>query len=136
VSTGLHAQLDAAVRARLDAAKAAARFGADWIASFYSELDEWRVRTKGGRELVADISAHDDVAGDVARHIADSDPWTVQRHCERDLRVLKRHAPQALTPFAGMEPMCSGCAWTAWCDCVEIRDMAVAYGLLDPAAGE
>ncbi len=78
-STGLRTQLDAAIRARLDLAKAAARFGADWIASFYAELDEWRVRTKGGRELVADISAHDDLAEAVANHMAGSDPWIIQR---------------------------------------------------------
>jgi hypothetical protein len=132
MSTDLHAQLDAAVRARLDNAKAAARFGADWIASFYS--DEWRVRTKGGRELVADISAHDEVAGDVARHIAGNDPWTIQRHCERDLRLLGKYPTcDGCYPGEGHEPYCHRCA--EFKPCSHERDLAIAYGLLDPEGG-
>lgn len=128
MTTDLHPQLDTAIRARLANAHAAARFGADWITTFYSEMDEWRIRTKGGREVVADITAHDDVAHAVAKHIAGSDPWTIQRHCQRDLAVLERHTPG---PYS---------AWCPICDedpCDEITGLAVAYGLLDPTpAGE
>ncbi len=133
MSTDLHTQLDEAIRAQLANAHAAARFGADWIASFYSELDEWRVRTKGGRELVADIYAHDDAAEAVANHIAGNDPWAIQRHCQRDLRVLERHQPGNFVPCLVCRDAHAGIDGGP---CVEIRDLAVAYGLLDPTAGE
>ena len=92
MTADLHSVLLEAITARQERAKAAARFGAEWIASFYSELDEWRVRTKGGREGVADVVAHDDVMEQVAKFMAGEDPAAVQRQCARDLRMLQRHA--------------------------------------------
>lgn len=61
---------------------------------------------------------------DAAEHIAAHDPAAVLRHCERDLKVLGRHyrMPQHPTRW------CRWCLDAPW-PCVEIRDLAEAYGI-------
>lgn len=63
----------------------------------------------------------------VALHIQMHDPATVVRHCDRDLRVLRRHTPER-NPDGGTSPWCE-CGSYRVSDCPEIADLAAAYGI-------
>lgn len=111
MSTDLHAQLDTAVRARLELARAAS--GPQWP---YMRPE----------------------AGPVSRFIDAMSPATVIRMCERDLAVIERHvlaydntSDEAYQRMA----FCDWCRHGLW-PCPDVRDLAVAYGLLDPTAGQ
>jgi hypothetical protein len=110
VSTGLHAQLDAAVRARLALAR--------------SYLDAC-----GG--------SHGWCGDECEEFQQDNDAEAVTRYCERDLAVIERHAE--LPDSWGSCAWCiaadpRGPALVGY-PCPDLRDLAVAYGL-DPTAGE
>jgi hypothetical protein len=108
VSTDLHAQLAAAVRARLEVARA---------------------------YLDACGGSHGWCGDECEEFQQDNDAEAVTRYCERDLRVLERHRPFGGQLDKARRRGCQHCR-NGGGACVEIRDMAVAYGLLDPTAGE
>lgn len=130
----LRDQLDTAIRARHEVARAAQVDDNTW----YSLLD-----LAGPQPVYAGLREED------ARLMALNDPATVIRMCERDLRVLQRHRVRPLQPApdcrcegcvdAHMDmdmDVCDACRWTSEDDakvCDDVRDLAVAYGLLDPA---
>lgn len=73
-------------------------------------------------------------------HIAANDPAFVIRQCERDLKVLERHAPEEVRHRPGQEVRfidCSSCfiegedyddyGGPADYPCIEIRDLAEVY---------
>lgn len=132
--TDLHSVLLEAITARQERAKAAARFGAEWIASFYSDLDEWRIRTKGGREGVADVIAHDDVMEQVAKFMAGEDPAAVLLQTTEDLWMLGQHEPDEADVARGLDPECS-CGYQYHRTCPHIRSLARRYGLGVEAEG-
>lgn len=80
------------------------------------------------------------------RFIAANSPAFVIRQCERDLKVLERHAPSSAERFDPDDPVrCSGCThqpaaqpqpcWNDW-PCDEVRDLADAYQIdLDMSGG-
>ncbi len=114
MSTGLHTQLDEAIRARLELARAVIAFG----------------------PYEATLGVHSKALSDaLTALIVANSPATVIRLCQRDLRVLERHAE--------LPDSWGSCAWCLGADprgpalvdypCIEVRDLAVAYGLLDPA---
>lgn len=129
MSTDLHAQLDAAVRARLEVARAAADVhGAPHWGCQLTDTG-WRACTPA--EDGISVSGVEEVA----EHVAANDPATVIRMCERDLRVLARHKVcKQVNHFHATGGACHQCSDLQ--PCPDIRDMAVAYGLLDPTAGE
>lgn len=119
----LHERLTAAVNERLEVAQLA-QAGPWHIGNVVDPTTPCNVHTFPGARGVADGVPWLD-----AEHIAANDPATVIRHCERDLRVLERHAP-------------SGDRTATWCNvcmgelgdsldwpCDEIRDLATAYGV-------
>jgi hypothetical protein len=116
VSTDLHAQLDAAVRARLDNARSV-------LAS---------------RERLQVSLARQSGKGALSQFWQTNDPTRIVKDCERDLAVIERHAE--------LPDSWGSCAWCIAADprgpalvgypCPDLRDLAVAYGLLDPTAGE
>jgi hypothetical protein len=61
----------------------------------------------------------------VAAHLRANDPATVIRHCERDLKVLERHAPEER--FAQSGVWCAYCGRTELRDCIDITELAAAY---------
>lgn len=105
----LHERLTAAVNARMEVARAVIAF-------------EPYDATIG--------SAHSPALCDaLAALLVAHDPATVIRHCERDLRVLDRHAPEERFAQPGIR-WCSNCGGqTQWRDCVEITDLATAYSM-------
>jgi len=114
VTTDLHAQLDAAVRARLDLARAAVD------APFDALSISWP-RTTGKTALLAFLNANG--------------PARIALDCERDLRVLERH--KVCTQFNHFHATGGACHQCADLQpCPDVSDLAVAYGLLDPTAGE
>ncbi len=118
-STGLRTQLDAAIRARLDLARAVIAFG-EYQASIHSTHP---------KALCMALTAH----------VIANDPTTVTRMCERDLAVLERHGKAyGDTSDATWERMafCDWCGQGLLWPCPEIKDLAVAYGLLDPTSRE
>ena len=129
----LHSRLVAAITARLDAARAATP--GSWIVQPYAygpPEDGWgppipEVYAPSG----AVVSHQPHEGGGIshepdAAHIALHDPTDAILRYERDLKVLERHAPQPLTPFEGMEPLCTACPGP-WRACQEIRDLFDAY---------
>lgn len=117
MSTGLHTQLDEAIRARLETARVAMGLG------------QWAFFGWGA-------AADEATAERVAAHTRANDPATVIRMCLRDLAVLERHAVcvECGTHYPPHPPRCHRCNLPQ--PCSEITDLAVAYGLLDPTAGE
>lgn len=117
----LHEQLLAAVNARLEVARAATP--GPWTTQGVGDFG-WSVHFEGG--MPRGVETEDNRQGrDDADFIAANDPATVIRHCERDLRVLERHAP--ITGGGGTHLWCDHCDTTEW-PCDEIRDLAAAYG--------
>jgi len=130
--TDLHAQLTAAVMARMDVARAAAEGagGGDWRITEPAPCDCCdRVHSESARVLTADNR--------YSPHIAANGPDIILRHCQRDLRVLERHHPELFHTRATasrVRPICDYCVADAEDEpaaypCVEVRDLAAAYGI-------
>jgi len=125
----LHERLTAAVEARLEVARAATP--GPWAPDHPWLSDVVNSALLGA---VADCSVGTGYRAqslEDARHIAAHDPATVIRHCERDLRVLRRHKVcHGLDPAYCPHPQfnaCHRCAQNHPCD--EIRDLAEAYAV-------
>lgn len=62
---------------------------------------------------------------DALQILANAEPVTVMRHCDRDLRVLQRHV-------AVVDSSCAFCSadssYISW-PCDDIKDLAEAYGM-------
>lgn len=120
----LHDQLEAAIKERLAVAQAATP--GPWerredaiVGGDVSGLGVPNVVSSMGYEGPQEVA-------DLA-HVAANGPDRIIRDCERDLKVLARHRPMIGDP-----------RWCVWCTresgiesvtpCVEIRDLAEAYG--------
>lgn len=88
----LHERLVAALRARLEVARALG--GETWYPAFYSSMDEWRVRDRRTQEPRAEV-VDDDSAERRAQFIVANDPATEIRRVEALLRVVEQVAPKA-----------------------------------------
>jgi hypothetical protein len=125
----LHERLVAALRARLEVARALG--GETWYPAFYSSMDEWRVRDRRTQEPRAEV-VDDDSAERRAQFIVANDPATEIRRVEALLRVVERHAPQIYDE----EHQLWNCAWCSdYYDqypvypCKDIRDLAAGEGI-------
>ena len=155
--TDLHERIKAAVEQRLATARAA---GSKAWAVWTIEEEDWPTRIRVVVTGEPGVTVALDESGLLnlpnALHVAANDPATIIRHCERDLRVLQRHAPFQDTRWVGpgtivdrrygvdlisedgwwTEPLCDSCEkWTnaggshyEW-PCPEILDLAAAYGI-------
>ena len=128
----LHARLTAALRARLDVARAATP--GPWAIwrdldhqGFYTVGDEAGVIPEGQQmaEGECNPTAHVYVEWD-ARFIAANDPATEIRRAEALLRVVERHARATV---AGVCDWCSNDQWVARAPCPDIRDLAAGEGI-------
>ena len=124
--TTLHDRLEAAVRARLSVAREASRdlTPSDW----YSVSDLANDHSQGGAGLT-DFDAE---------FIAANSPDRIIRGCERDLKVLARHA--AVDPYGYGDPgrHCKTCRTNIGPvrhPCNEIRDLAEEYGITEVSDG-
>jgi len=118
----LHESIKAAVEQRLAVAQAAAGWGhPPWR---YAPLSMNYDGIMGARgEHVMTFAHHLEPVVDVVAFIAANDPARVIRDCQRDLKVLERHAP-------GNANYCShGPHASIRYPCVEIRDLAEAYDI-------
>jgi len=135
----LHESIKAAVEQRLAVAQAAtpgpwrliwrnqdlALLGRDHAnADVMSSVAEWAY---GIRPWVqADI---DDCDIDDATFIAANDPDRIIRDCQRDLKVLARHAPMSpVGRYVGCADCYDDSGSRSW-PCDEIRDLAEAYDI-------
>jgi hypothetical protein len=123
--TDLHAQVRAAVLARLEVARAATP--GPWRDEYSGETGNIVLAEDShhAREWVARTQLHAAVFD--AKHIAANDPNTAIRMCERDLRVLERHWLAVDQSSQVTVTSCDSCGIDWPCD--EIRDLAVAYGI-------
>lgn len=147
----LHAALLEAITARKARAEAASP--GPWIICdpnegsgalpFWNVVNDAYLNPSGDDEPVLDVELHVGSKAD-ADLIAAEDPAAVLRQCERDLKVLARHA--AGDPKGGDDTVaCAGCThinfsawecWSAW-PCIEITDLAAAYAIpVDATAGQ
>lgn len=121
----LHTQLNDEIQGRLALARALAKFGAEWIAAFYSAMDEWRIRTKLDREVIADVAPWAAPAEDAANYIALHDPADAVRRYTGELEVLERHAPCTEGNCCGGD--CHRCA--EFHPCSELQSLAGRLGV-------
>jgi hypothetical protein len=123
VMTTLHERLQEAVNERLRIAEAATPGPWESHGSSY-----YRIAPIGKPQVLAAFMRSTD-----AEHIAANDPARIIRECQRDLRVLERHAPILTKPMPSLVPlMCSydwsdGDGWPTKWPCEEIKDLAEAY---------
>jgi hypothetical protein len=141
----LHARLSAAIRARLEVARATATPGL-WTAHGL-DMDPW-VADEGGSPVASFTQAFSEglIPLDVedARHIAANNPAATIRRCEALLRVVERHAPEPHpSPTRPGVIQCGYCAEQCHsrsglgCDtpadavwpCLDIRDLAAGEGI-------
>ena len=138
----LHARLEAAILARQERAQAAGARGGEWFATFYSPMDEWRVRDRPTAGQIVEVIADEDCAEQVSEHIAAEDPAFVLRQCARDLKVLERHGRFEQKDWSRERgiftaPACTYCELTSndgdglsrdW-PCADLLDLADAYAI-------
>jgi hypothetical protein len=125
----LHDQIRTAVTARLETARAAGERSPNWRVA---EDDGFRGKVEHDGKHYAPIIYDEGYPTDAeARHIAANDPAFTIRQCERDLRVLDRHAPMDDSGDGGYCEIYHGEDESGW-PCVEVRDLADAYGI-DPS---
>ena len=127
--TTLHERIEAAVRERMAVAQAATPgpWSVDdhtYAETIYAGDDHTAVIAGGrwGGEASVFHSTED------AIHIAANDPARILRDCERDLKVLERHAPAYEIP--GRWVCRSRCKPVP---CPELVEMAEAYGITEEA---
>lgn len=128
----LHARLLAAVRQRMETAQAAA----DGDSGRWFMGDRWNVfraedearydENYGGEEHRLVVYGN---VKDQSEHIAANDPATILRHCERDLKVVERHAPdEPIGNYVGCTHCYNDSGSEPW-PCDDFLDMAAAYGI-------
>lgn len=118
----LHSRLQDAITARLELAKAATPWQGE-IEIRYGDFGWYVYGTPGGEFEDTEQGKTD------ARFYAANDPSFVIRACERDLRVLERHAlsDDMSDRILRQCPRCYRCEQLAPCE--EIRDLATVWSI-------